>query len=52
MRRIRDLRDFGERKGMGYKSIYGQKPALDTELNPRGYVRIRCAVEHQGVNIT
>jgi N4-gp56 family major capsid protein len=52
MKRIVNRRDYDERKGMGYKSIYGQKPALDTTGQPRNYVLVQAAISYPGVRLT
>ncbi len=49
--RIIDGGDFGDRTAFGIKSIYGCGVRLDTRNKPRGFVRIRCAVQHEGVNL-
>lgn len=52
MTRIKERGDYGERKGMGYKSIYGQAVAKDTTGNPRNYMLIEAAISYPGINIT
>jgi len=52
MRAIKMDRDYGEKRGSGYRAIYGQKPAVDTSGQPVGYVLVEGAVDHQGVTLT
>jgi len=49
--RITDGGDFGDRLAFGIKSIYGTGIRTDTRGAIRGYVRIRCAVQHEGINL-
>jgi hypothetical protein len=46
---IKDQDDYGELKGMGLRSIYGQNAAQDTQGNPRNYVLFEAVCNQPGV---
>lgn len=41
--------DYGWVQGTGYEACYGQCVKLDTNLEPRGYVFVTCAVTYPGL---
>lgn len=47
--RIKNDRDYGEKKGVGIKALYGQAATLDTDAKPHNYVVFECAVDHEGI---
>lgn len=51
MRSIRQVDDYGEAKGMGIKSIYGQGPRKDPGGAVRSYVMIESAYNPVGVSL-
>jgi len=50
-KRITNVADYGAHVGFGLQSIYGVDVRLDTLGNPRGYIVMPCAVQHEGVNL-
>jgi hypothetical protein len=50
-KRISNVQDYGSRVGFGIQSIYGCDVRLDTLGQPRGYVVVAAAVQHEGVNL-
>lgn len=46
---IRQERDFGFIKGVGYESVYGQTPTFDTRGRTRHYVLCEHAIEFPGI---
>jgi len=44
-------RDYGERRGLSIRSIYGQAAALETDGQPHNYVKIVCAVDDPVVRL-
>lgn len=46
---VRQERDFGFIKGVGYESVYGQTPTFDTRGRTRHYILCEHAIEYPGI---
>jgi N4-gp56 family major capsid protein len=49
MQQIKDQDDYGELRGMGLKSIYGQNAAKDTQGQPRNFVLVEAVCNQPGI---
>lgn len=50
-KRITNVADYGAHVGFGIQSIYGCDVRLDTLQQPRGFICIEAAVQHEGVTL-